>query len=205
MSVERAGAGAPFGARIRHAREAARLSLQELADRCELTPGFLSRVERDATSPSVSSLVRICDALGLRVGDLFEAPATTLVRPVDRLKLEQLPASEEVIDTLLTPVSERHVTVIETIAAPGASGGSSLYTMPTDAEVCFVLEGRVELRVGESSFALEAGSALTFRADAPHTWRNTSDTHGARILWVLAPGLPDPLSEAVAPQRAAAE
>jgi mannose-6-phosphate isomerase-like protein (cupin superfamily) len=147
----------------------------------------------------VASLLRICNALGLPVGDLFRGPEASLVRPEDRLQLHQLPASEEVVDTLLTPVSERNVTVLETVAAPGASGGERLYTMPTNAEVCFVLEGEIEVVVGEVTFHLQTGAALTFAASAPHTWRNPSGSHGARILWVLAPGLPDPLSEGVVP------
>jgi transcriptional regulator with XRE-family HTH domain len=200
MSTERNGSAVRFGARLRHARESSRLSLQELADRSELTPGFLSRVERDETSPSVNSLVRICDALGIPIGDLFSSPTTTLVRPADRLQLHQLPASEEVVDTLLTPLTERNVTVLETVAAPGASGGDRLYTMPTSAEVCFVLEGSVEVQIEDHTFVLDAGCSLTFGASTPHTWRNPSRDTGARILWVLAPGLPDPLSEAVAPR-----
>jgi transcriptional regulator with XRE-family HTH domain len=200
MASDRNGSVVRFGARLRHAREASRLSLQELADRSELTPGFLSRVERDETSPSVNSLVRICDALGIPIGELFSSPTTTLVRPADRLQLHQLPASEEVVDTLLTPVTERNVTVLETVAAPGASGGDRLYTMPTSAEVCFVLEGQIEVQIEETTFVLDAGCSLTFGASVPHTWRNPSADTGARILWVLAPGLPDPLSEGVPPR-----
>jgi transcriptional regulator with XRE-family HTH domain len=179
-----------FGTRLRHAREASRLSLGDVAARSGVTKSFLSRVERDITSPSVASLVGICDALGLSVGDLFETPQTTLVRRSDRPRIADLPKAAEVVDTLITPAGERHVTVLESAAAGGGSGGTALYTLPSECEVCFVLQGVIEVQVEDQLVTLEEGDALTFGASVPHTWRVTGD--GARILWILAPGLPDP-------------
>lgn len=184
-----------FGSRLRHARETNRMSLGDVADRAGVTKSFLSRVERDETSPSVASLVAICDALALPMADLFSVPETTLVRRSDRPPLADLPKAADVVDTLITPARERHVTVIESQVAPGASGGTDLYTMPSEAEVCFVLEGAVEVRIDDDVFALQEGDALTFGAAAPHTWRNRSQKRAARILWILAPGIPDPQGE----------
>jgi transcriptional regulator with XRE-family HTH domain len=184
-----------IGARLRHAREAGRLSLAEVATRSGVTKSFLSRVERDEASPSVASLVSICDALGLSMADLFAVPATSLVRRSARPSLEGLPKAADVVDTLITPERERHVTVLETAVAPGGSGGDALYTLPSECEVCFVLEGTVAVDVEGETFELEAGDALTFGAAVPHTWRNVAPDAGARILWILAPGLPDPRKE----------
>src|SRR5438128_8491010 len=111
--------GARFGRRLRHARQTSRMSLGEVAARAGVTKSFLSRVERDETSPSVASLVAICDALGLPMADLFSVPQTTLIRRGDRPPLADLPKAADVVDTLISPASERHVTVIETHAAPG--------------------------------------------------------------------------------------
>jgi transcriptional regulator with XRE-family HTH domain len=177
------------------------MSLGDLAERSGVTASFLSRVERDETSPSVASLVSICEALGLPIAELFAVPQTTLVRRGDRRQAEQLPSSDEVVDTLLTPAWERHVTVLETVAGPGGSGGSALYTMPSQTEVCFVLEGEVEVTVEDERVVLAEGDALTFGASAPHTWRNTDERRGARILWILAPSLPDPQGEATVTRR----
>jgi transcriptional regulator with XRE-family HTH domain len=179
-----------FGARLRHAREAGRLSLGEVAARSGVTKSFLSRVERDITSPSVASLVGICHALGLSPAELFQTPVTTLVRRSDRPRVADLPKAEEVVDTLITPPGERHVTVLETAASAGASGGSVLYTLPSECEVCFVLSGSIEVQVEDGTFELAQGDALTFGAAVPHSWRVLGD--GARILWILAPALPDP-------------
>jgi transcriptional regulator with XRE-family HTH domain len=184
-----------LGARLRHARESSRLSLGEVAERAGVTKSFLSRVERDITSPSIASLLEICDAVGMAPADLFQVPRTTLVRRADRPQIRELPKSDEVVDTLITPADERHVTVLETVATGRSSGGDVLYTLPSQCEVCFVVEGTVEVQVEDRAFLLRRGDALTFGAAVPHTWRATT-TAGARVLWILAPGLPDPRSAA---------
>jgi transcriptional regulator with XRE-family HTH domain len=191
-----ANARVRIGARLRHAREASRLSLSDVAARCGMTKGFISRIERDEASPSVSSLVALCDAVGLAMADLFAIPQTALVRHSARPSLDGLPKSAAVVDTLITPPRERHVTVLETTVAPGASSGDALYTLPSECEVCFMLEGELEIELDDERFRLGAGDALTFGAAVPHTWRNASDQAGARMLWILAPALPDPRKEA---------
>ena len=168
-----------IGARLRHAREAGRLSLADVEARTGLTKGFLSKVERDASSPSVANLVAICDAIGLPMADLFAVPRTTLIRHADRPSLEGLPKASAVRDTLITPETERHVTVLETVVANGGSGGDELHTMPSECEVCFVLEGEIEVMIEDGTYALGPGDALTFGAAVPHTWRAPGP---ARIL-----------------------
>lgn len=189
--------GFPIGARLRHAREAHHLSLATVAERSGLSKGFLSRIERDETSPSVASLIAICDAISVPLATLFAMPRITLVRAADRPQAT-LPGAA-VVDTLITAPHETHVTVIETIAAPGGAGGESLYALPSECEVCLILDGTVEITVDGATFCLEAGDAITFGASVPHTWRNTSQTEKARCLWVLAPALPDPRSHAAPP------
>ena len=181
-----------IGARLRHAREAGRLSLADVEARTGLSKGFLSKVERDASSPSVANLVAICDAIGLAMAELFAVPRTTLIRQADRPSLEGLPKAAAVRDTLITPEYERQVTVLESVAGAGGSGGDALYTMASECEVCFVLAGEIEVVVEDETFALGPGDALTFGAAVPHTWRSAGE---ARILWILAPGLPDPRDE----------
>jgi transcriptional regulator with XRE-family HTH domain len=170
------------------------MSLGDVAERSGVTKSFLSRVERDETSPSVASLVGICEAVGLSMADLFRTPQTTLIRRADRPTFADLPKAADVVDTLITPAGERHVTVLESMVAPGGSGGNALYTLPSECEVCFVLQGTVEIQVEDELFTLEEGDALTFGAAVPHTWRAADTSRGARILWVLAPALPDPRS-----------
>jgi len=184
------GISVRLGARLRHAREQRQLSLGDVAERTGLSRGFLSRVERDKTSPSVASLMAVCEAISLPLERLFATPSFTVVRAADR-PTATLPGAA-VVDTLITPPHEPHVTVVETLAAPGGSGGDGYYTIPSECEVCYVLEGDIEVELEDGTYSLGPGDALTFGAAVPHTWRTRG---AARILWILAPGLPDPRKE----------
>jgi quercetin dioxygenase-like cupin family protein/DNA-binding XRE family transcriptional regulator len=191
------GAAVRLGARLRQAREQRQLSLGDVSERTGLSRGFLSRVERDMTSPSVASLVAVCEAISLPLGRLFGTPSVAVVRAADR-PTAVLPG-RAVVDTLITPAHESHVTVVETLAAPGGSGGEEYYTLPSECEVCYVLEGTIELEVDGEAFALARGDAVTFGANVPHTWRNPSRSAEARVVWVIAPALPDPRGQADVP------
>ena len=63
-----------IGTKLRSARKARNLTLDQVAQAAGLTKGFVSRLERDDVSPSVASLVTVCDVLGLRVGAVFRPP-----------------------------------------------------------------------------------------------------------------------------------
>lgn len=184
----------PLGERIRHAREARHLSLAMVAERSGLTKGFLSRVERDATSPSVASLVSICDAIGIPPSDIFAVPKAVVLRASEQPHAT-LPGTL-VTDTLLTAPVERKLTVIETIAGPEGSGGEKLYSLPCETEVCYVVEGEIEIILDTESYRLSVGDSITFDGTVPHTWRSISQMENCRIIWILAPGLPDPLRHA---------
>ena len=179
-----------IGLRLRREREARRLGLAEVADRCGLTKSFLSRVERDQASPSLSSLMSICEAIGVAISVLLATPQTRLVRASERATLKGLPGAS-VVDTLIAPPTQRHVTVMETVVGPGGSAGDDWYTLASEFEVCFVLEGAFEFDLEGTIFHLDVGDALSFSASTPHTWRNASVTAGARMLVILAPALPD--------------
>lgn len=166
------------------------MGLAEVAERTGLTKSFLSRVERDQASPSLSSLMAICEAMGVSASDLLAAPQTRLVRATERATLEGLPGAS-VADTLIATPTQRHVTVMETVVGPGGSAGDDYYTLASEFEVCFVLEGSFEFDLEGTTFQLVVGDALSFSAGTPHTWRNASTTAGARMLVILAPALPD--------------
>lgn len=61
-----------IGAKIKRIRLSNQLTLEELANRSELTKGFLSQLERDLTSPSVATLENILEALGTNLKDFFQ-------------------------------------------------------------------------------------------------------------------------------------
>lgn len=175
----------PIGSRLRAARLSKGLTLGAVATSAGITQGFISRLERDQVSPSVATLVSICDAVGLRVGELFEAPPTQIVRAGHGSPINF--GGEGATETLLTPGNQQHVQVIQSVIEPGGTAGLDLYVLDADAEFSFVLRGDLELVIGSEVFELGAGDAMTFRGRDPHTWRNASATAECEVLWILAP------------------
>lgn len=185
VPVSPRSSGARIGARLRAARKANGFTLDQLASASGLTKGFLSRVERDETSPSVASLITLCEVMSIEVGSLFSAPEVALVRR------ETAPAinlgGTGVSERLMTPRGQARVQLVHTAAEPGASGGTDLYTINCEVEVLYILKGTVDLIFADRRQHLTAGDALTFPGGEPHTWENASTNRAAEMVWILSP------------------
>jgi transcriptional regulator with XRE-family HTH domain len=174
-----------IGARLRHLRRERRLTIEQVATATGLTKGFISQLERDATSPSLSSLARICDALGVRLGEVFDeadADAVRLIRRDERRAVDWSPHH-----FLLSPPQERRLQAIESVIPPGGSAGEEMYSLPGDVEFVYVVSGSLELRVGGDRYELGPGDAVTYPLREPHTWANRSAKEPATVLWVAVP------------------
>ncbi len=170
---------------MRSLRRERGLTIEQLAVATGLTKGFISQLERDRTAPSLASIARICDALGVRLGDIFEdEPAPALVRRIDRPLADGRPSTRS---HLLSLREERRFKAIESEVAPGAGAGDELSSLPGEVEFVYVLDGALELRIGDETHLLETGDALTYPLAKPHTWRNASDTDPLRVLWLSVP------------------
>ena len=179
------GRQVPIGPMLRAARLSKGLTLEAVATAAGITQGFVSKLERDQVSPSVATLVAICDAVGLRVGDLFEPPKAMIVRAGEGAPINF--GGRGATETLITPGGQAALEVIRASIEPGGTGGDDLYVLDCDAEFAFVLQGSVVVVIGQDEFPLGPGDAMTFRGRDPHTWRNASDTEECEVLWVLAP------------------
>lgn len=178
-------AQALIGARLRAARQAAGLTLAAVAEQAGLTKGFLSRLERDEVSPSVASLVTVCGALGIGVGQLFEVPRTSLVRAGEAPLINF--GGKGLREVLLTAGTQRQLQVIRSVVEPGGGGGAELYSLACEVEFLHVLSGELRLTLPGEVVDLAAGDAFTMPGATPHTWRNPSATRPAEVLWALTP------------------
>ncbi|HSN35898.1 MAG TPA: helix-turn-helix domain-containing protein, partial [Arthrobacter sp.] len=124
LPVEPSNVPVAIGSRIRAARQSQRLTIEQVADATGLTKGFLSRVERDLTSPSVASLVTLCQVLSISIGDLFAAPETHLTKKNEGPRISL--GGEGIVERLLTARSERRVQIIQAVIAPRGRGESEL-------------------------------------------------------------------------------
>jgi len=181
--------GTRIGAQLRAARLAARMSMAEVAEQAGLTKGFVSKLERDLANVSVASLIRLCDALGISVGSLFQAPKGEVVRRDARPRINF--GGRKMTEYLLTPSGEKRVQAILSDIEPGGGSGDDSYALPADVEFVYVLAGQLQVAVAGEQVTLEQGDAFTFPAGTPHTFRAPPQAGRTQVLWVVSPALPD--------------
>ncbi len=158
------------------------MTIEQVAASAGLTKGFISRIERDKVSPSVTTLVSICDVLDLPIGDLFATTDAQFVRAEDapRINLGGRSTSER----LLSPRRESRVQVIRSRVEPGGSGGEELYTVNAELDFVHVVSGSLDVSFSDGTWNLAEGDSLTFDGREPHQWHSNT---GAELIWVLAP------------------
>lgn len=174
-----------IGPRLRAARLNRSLTLEAVAGMAGVSQGFVSRLERDQVSPSVATLVAICDAVGMKVGELFEPPRSQIVRAGQGAPINF--GGEKTAEFLLTPGNQSDLEVIRSVIAPAGTAGAALYSLDCESEFVFVIRGALTVVIDGEEHELSAGDAMTFRGRDPHTWRNPSSEEPCEVLWVLAP------------------
>ncbi|AAF10602.1 epoxidase, putative [Deinococcus radiodurans R1 = ATCC 13939 = DSM 20539] len=120
---------AHIGARLRAIRQQKRLTLEQVVQGSGLDKSYLSRLERDLTTPSVATLVKVCDALGIRPGELFDPPKTRIVRR-DSAPLANF-GGEGVTERLLSQGLSGELMVLRTSSTPAGTAANCTPSTPT--------------------------------------------------------------------------
>lgn len=150
-----------FGQRIRARRQSLGLSLRDLAQRVGLTASFLSQIERDQTSPSLESLRRISDALEVPIFHfLLESDGRSPVVRQDQRPQLTLPDSNLTYQ-LLTPDLNRKMEAFLAERKPGQEKVIVPLRQSTE-EWVYVLEGQLEIQLGEDLYLLNPGDSAYF-------------------------------------------
>lgn len=184
LPVEPSNTPIAIGSKIRAARHAQRLTIEQVAESTGLTKGFLSRVERDLTSPSVASLVTLCQVLSVSIGELFAQPETHVVRFDDAPRISL--GGQGIVERLVTSRSEKRLQVIRAVIEPRGRGEDELYSVDCEVEVLHVVSGRFIIIFANERFELEAGDSVTFPGRESHSWVNPTDEETV-VLWTLVP------------------
>lgn len=172
-----------IGEKLRAARKAQRITLDQLARATDLSKSFISRVENNSTSPSISSLTHICQVLSISVGDLFTEAETMLVRYEEAPLINM--GGHDVEERLLSGRQEARAQIIRSTAKPFAHGGEQLYTISCELEILHIARGKVTVVFASHEVVLNEGDTLSFAGREPHTWRAHED--GAELVWTLIP------------------
>ena len=168
-----------IGARIRDLRTQRGLTLEALAALAEVSRAMLSRVERGESSPTAQLLNRICGGLGITLSTLFaaaEAPARPLARRAEQ-PVWRDPASHYLRRAVSPPGTGSPVDIVEVEFPPGGSVAFDNQRLAGTDQHVWVLDGTLELRLGEEAFRLEQGDCLMMRFDRPILFRNPTGRH----------------------------
>ncbi len=176
MSIDHEAVSVNVGSRLRELREASGTSMRGLAARSGLSANALSMIERGRTSPSVSTLYKLADALGVPVTDFFAPPEQKqnilLIKADARTRV---PFANGVWEGL---GGERFTGRVEPFVVTLEGGGSSGQhpMIHTGHEFVYCLRGQLEYLVEGQTYSLEPGDSLLFAARLSHRWRNPGNT-----------------------------
>lgn len=172
-----------LGTKIKRLRLQNNLTQEELADRCELTKGYISQLENELTSPSITTLEDILNALGTTFADFFKdekeekvvfTEAEFIEKVADTHKIEWLVpnAQKNEMEPIRVTV-EPHTTLEEDVPHEGEEFG-------------YVISGRVWLHIGQAAYCVKKGEVFYFTSDEPHRLENRTNEK-AVVLWVASP------------------
>ena len=174
-----------IGKRIKAKRKEAKLSLQELAKQVDLTASFLSKVEREESTPSIESLQKISQALNTPIFYFLAEPndRSPVVRREQRLKLKR--ANSNLAFELLTPDLNCQMEAIMFEQEPGGGNYAVLPRQYTE-EFIYVLQGQLEAKLNDDVHYLGPGDTIYFDGPSLRSLTAVGD-QTLRVIAVITP------------------
>lgn len=172
-----------IGKKIRELRTANDLTLEELASRSELTKGFLSQVERNLTSPSISTLEDILEALGTDLSQFFqqEKQQKIVFHTGDFFEDDQ---EDFKIEWIVPNAQKNDMEPILLTLHPGCD--SMEMVSHSGEEFGYVLKGSILLVKGNQTYRIKAKETFYIEGTESHYLHNPGSVE-ARILWITTP------------------
>ncbi len=172
-----------IGNKLKELRVLKGLTQEELADRSELSKGFISQLERNLTSPSITTLMDILQCLGTSIGEFFnEAPDEQIVfGKQDYIVKVDTEYKNEI--KWIIPNAQKNT--MEPIYLTLEAGGSTCPDTPHEGEEFgYVLQGTVSIHLGNKTYKAKKGESFYYTADKTHFLSSKS---GAVLIWVSSP------------------
>ena len=163
-------------------------SLDQLATRSGVSKGMLVHLEAARTNPSLGTLCKVAETLGISLAGLVEPPETASVKVVEPSEVVRLWTSEggSVGDLLVGSDERDHLELWHWTLAPGDRHDSDAHAHGT-REMIHVLTGEMILTVDGADHVVRAGGATLFLADHDHAYRNDGGVPVELVMVVLQP------------------
>ena len=174
-----------IGNRMKELRIQYGLTQQELADRAELTKGFISQLERNQNTPSISTLLDIIHCLGTTPAEFFadEEPEQIVFKETDYF--EKIDEEHNSLIEWVVPNAQKNT--MEPVRLTLKPGGTSEVLAPhSGEEFGYVIKGSVRINYGGKNHIVRTGESFYFDAGKRHFIENKS-SRDAIIIWVSNP------------------
>ena len=172
-----------LGNKIKERRVLLQLTQQELANRCELTKGYISQLENDSVSPSLETLEIILDVLGISLSEFFKNEEEEMI--VFNKEEQYEKEFDGYIQTWLVPTAQEHQ--MEPIYIVLDEKGETFHDYPhSGEEFGYVIEGEIEVIHGDKSFICKKGESFYFISNKNHYIKNHCNKK-SKVIWVSNP------------------
>ena len=174
-----------IGEKIRRLRIAKQLTQEELANRCELSKGFISQVENDLTSPSIATLMDILQILGTNLTEFFSEAKEERVAFTSEDMFET--EDEELKYKLMWLVPNAQKNQMEPIMVTLEPNGKYIEEEPHEGEEFgYVLSGSIFLHISDRKYKVKKGESFYFKPRENHYISNAGK-NPAKVIWISTP------------------
>lgn len=174
-----------IGAKIKRMRQEKFLTQEELADRCELSKGFISQLERDLTSPSIATLTDILESLGTSLKEFFneDEDEKIVFTKEDFFEVEDEDLNYK-IDWIVPNAQKNDMEPI--LITLGEDGRYKEESAHEGEEFGFVLKGSIYIHLGDKKYKARKGESFYYKCRKNHYISNAGKVE-AKIIWVSTP------------------
>ena len=173
-----------LGEKLKDLRLACELTQEELADRCELTKGYISQLENDLTSPSIATLIDILAALGTVIKEFFSDTEEVEKYSFNKNEFIEKVTDEYVLNWLVPNAQKNTMEPVHMILKPNCSTDEDF---PHEGEEFgYVIKGEIVLLIGKKRTKVKRGESFYYAANKVHQIINKTNKE-AEFIWVSSP------------------
>lgn len=172
-----------FGKKIKRLRQQCNLTQEELADRCELTKGYISQLENDLTSPSIATLMDILSAVGTNLKEFFDDEEDEKIVFNNNDYIEK--DGDGIVQNWLVPNAQKNeMEPMHLVLEPNSK--TALDNPHEGEEFGYCIMGEITIRLGKKKYKCKKGESFYFVADKVHYIENNKNQR-AIFIWVSSP------------------
>lgn len=176
-----------FAERLRRFRKEKAVSQHKVATQAGCSPSFISEAERGNVFPSIPTLKRISDALGVNIVDFFLPnsgnPDRVVTPPSERVEIS-MKRWRAKVNLLVKSTQGKRMQPFYTVIEP--NGGALGSYAHEGEEFGIVIEGELEINLDGKRYRVRENESFYYSSQIPHGWTNPGKTQTI-VVWVVSP------------------